>query len=508
MSKRAIVLSSPGRLTSGGAERYGKNTYRAPGAQKVAETFRENGYETINIEYITSWVLSLENVAALRNIIDNHFRGGTDNVIALSVTVGHHDIFQNRQLHSILKSMKKKHTARLACGGVYRPMTITRGVKVHDTDAEFGYLVDAYFIGRSLNIFPLWLNKDNKVNDHFYMDDGYSKWYKIKDMITIPEPPVLVPDTGDVDGWNKNDVLTIELGIGCKFNCSFCTTPFKKTTTRLQDVDKLTEFMYNAYNKYGVDHFIMADETSNEIDDKYEILLEAVKQLNYKPNISGYARLDMVASKPYQIEQMAEIGIKGLFFGIETFNEKAAKMIRKGGPRQRQFDALREIKTQIPDLFRYGAFITGLTYDSEEDIRAGIEYSLENELLHNYYWNAMIIPVVDEGDTWTSDIAKTPEAFGYNITGTLYDHYKLWKNDWIDYKSALKLNDELDKWSHERSGTSHIGTYSNWEYIKDKALGSIDHPNNITSLDWKSAFDNSINHINKYIQYMKNKHGG
>ena len=54
--KKAIVLSAPAALTSGGhATRLGKNTARAPGAHMVAECMRDNGYDTINIEYINDW---------------------------------------------------------------------------------------------------------------------------------------------------------------------------------------------------------------------------------------------------------------------------------------------------------------------------------------------------------------------------------------------------------------------------------------------------------------------
>ena len=51
--KRAIVLSAPAGLTTGGhATRFGKNTARAPGAHMVAQCMRDEDYETINIESI------------------------------------------------------------------------------------------------------------------------------------------------------------------------------------------------------------------------------------------------------------------------------------------------------------------------------------------------------------------------------------------------------------------------------------------------------------------------
>jgi radical SAM superfamily enzyme YgiQ (UPF0313 family) len=313
-----------------------------------------------------------------------------------------------------------------------------------------------------------------------------------------------MPDTGVQDCWNANDIISIELGVGCKFNCSFCTTPFKKTNTIFQSVDNLVETLSMAHENYGINHFNLVDETSNEVDEKYDNLLTAVRQLDYQPYFTGYARLDMVAAKPYQIEQMAEIGIKGLFFGIETFNEQAAKMIRKGGPRQRLYDTLAEIKTQIPDMFRFGSFIVGLTGDSEKDIREGFDYVIEHDLLHNYYINPLTIPVIAEDDYWASDISKTPDKFGYKITGEYPGNLKYWKNDWTDWHTARDLTEELKNyiWSGERA--TPLRQYNNWEYLKDRALGSTLTPEE--ALGSQTAYLNaqSRNHIMQYIQNKSN----
>lgn len=499
--KKAVVLSSPGLLTGGNR----RNTARSPGAYIVADRLRKEGYDVQNIEYITEWLHNFQDISKLQMLLRRHFKDGTDNVLALSITVGHHDILQNEALFRIIKQLKQRYNLRIAAGGVYRPETVTRSVNTFTYKGikELAQLVDAYFIGRCLDVFSLWLH-GSETSKYFYYNDGHSDWYKFKDQTTVPEPPIVMTDTGEENYWNKHDVLSIELGIGCKFNCSFCTTPFKKTDTKFQTVDNLVYTLSTAYEKYGVTHFNIVDETSNEVDEKYENLLTAVRQLDFQPNFTGYARLDMVAAKPYQIEQMAEIGIKGLFFGIETFNEQAAKMIRKGGPRQRLYDTLKEIKTQIPDLYRYGAFIIGLTGDNEKDIRSGFDYVLDHELLHNFYMNALTVPVISDDDYWASDISKTPERFGYEITGKDPNNLVYWKNDWTDWDSAVKLRTELQEKVLSHNNTRNIGEYNNWEYLKDKALGSVSKPEDIYNVDWKDLNKSSYAHIRKYIDRKGN----
>lgn len=499
--KKAVVLSSPGLLTGTGR----RNTARSPGAYMVADKMRQQGYEVENIEFISDWLSNFENIALFQRLLRRHFRGGTDNVICLSITVGHHDVLQNETLFKILQHEKAQNNVRIAAGGVYRQQTVERSVSnSYKGIRELSQIVDAYFIGRCLDVFALWLNKDNKVNEYFHYNDGYSDWYKIKDQITVPEPPIVMPDTGEADCWNRHDILSIELGVGCKFNCSFCTTPFKKTTTTFQSIDNLVETLDTAYKKYGIIHYNIVDETSNEVDEKYENLLTAVRQLDYQPRFTGYARLDMVAAKPYQIEQMAEIGIRGLFFGIESFNEQAAKMIRKGGPRQRLYDALAEIRTQIPDMFRFGSFIIGLTGDNEKSIREGFDHVIENELLHNYYVNPLTIPVIAEDDYWASDISKDPEKFGYKITGEYPGNLKYWKNDWTDWFKAVELTDSIKEhiWSGKRA--TPLKQYNNWEYIKDRALGSTLSPEEALGSNTAQLNARSWQHITNYIQSKSN----
>ena len=82
--KKAIVMSAPGTLTAGGhATRMGKNTARSPGSHMVAQVFRNEDYDTINIEYINDWLTSPEYIAGLSRVINNHFSDGTDCVISV-----------------------------------------------------------------------------------------------------------------------------------------------------------------------------------------------------------------------------------------------------------------------------------------------------------------------------------------------------------------------------------------------------------------------------------------
>ena len=502
--KKAIVMSAPGTLTAGGhATRKGKNTARSPGSHMVAQVFRNEDYDTINIEYIYDWLTTPEYIAGLKRVIANHFADGTDCVIALSLTIGHHAILQNPHLFSMLSTLKKTKGVRLCAGGVYRQMVINRD-KGRDNITDLIDIIDAYFIGRSLTMFPTWLRKHD-MSEHFFAQDGDSTWYKLKDL-GVPEPPITMPLV-DSDCYSPRDVLSIELGIGCKFNCSFCNTPFKKTDTKFQDIDNLIEVLDTANKKYGVTHFNVVDETSNEHETKYETLLTAVRQLDYQPVFNGYARLDMLHRKPHQIDQIAEIGFKGLFFGIETLDDKAGKLIRKGGGRYNLLNSLETLKSTIPDLYRLGSFIVGLTHDSEEKIRSGFDYIVDNELLHNIYLNPVGIAPAEPGDSWASDFSLMPEKFGYEITKTHKDNICEWKNDWTTFHEAIALADDIRMNVTSRLGFGAFAEYNNWEYFKDHALGSVTHPDTVKDQDPDRLYQFAVMHVNNYIRAKILKHG-
>ena len=165
---------------------------------------------------------------------------------------------------------------------------------------------------------------------------------------------------------------------------------------------------------------------------------------------------------------------------------------------------LQIIKTQIPDLFRFGSFITGLTHDNEKSIRQGFDYVLEHDLLHNYYMNPLTIPVIAEDDYWASDISKTPEKFGYTITGEYPGNLRFWKNDWTDWHKALELNDELKEYLYSGIRTTPLRDYNNWEYIKDRALGSTLTPEQAMGSKISELNSVSYNHIRNYIQNKSN----
>jgi radical SAM superfamily enzyme YgiQ (UPF0313 family) len=72
--------------------------------------------------------------------------------------------------------------------------------------------------------------------------------------------------------------------------------------------------------------------------EKLELINEVIKELPFKPIFSwAYARVDLIGQHPKQAQLLKDIGIKELYYGLETWNDITAKAIRKGGKKSRKY---------------------------------------------------------------------------------------------------------------------------------------------------------------------------
>lgn len=135
----------------------------------------------------------------------------------------------------------------------------------------------------------------------------------------------------DRDFILPSDVLTIELERGCKFNCKYCSYPIlgvKGDTSRTEE-DIYRELQSN-YDKWGVINYAIADETINSNEEKMRKFASAVKRLSFKPNFTGFVRLDLLHNNIEHRELLLESRIWGQYYGVETFNHESGKLIGKG----------------------------------------------------------------------------------------------------------------------------------------------------------------------------------
>lgn len=404
---------------------------RSVGPRELKRVIEERNHTVSIIDWFTCWP-----IPTLQKYIAKYFEDTAFPIIAISTPFNPDD---GLVIIPILKWAKKEYpTLKILWGGF-------TGEKV-DNKSEIMNIADLYFIGRCMQVFTDWL--DNKDLTRYIYENNPKVLFNaiINQQIECP----VLPITDEDDFLTPNDILGFELSVGCKFNCSFCRYQIrgvKKTTS--VDKNDLKEFFEIAYKKYGIQHFSNVDDTVNESNEKLEILVEAMSLLDFKPKISAMARLDLLAAKPEQLKLLEKIQFHSLFFGIESLNPVAAKLIRKKTGIDNVVETLRAIKKSSPNTYTAGGIIVGLTGDSKESIYNEANNIVREKLLSAMMFFPLILspPIIPKYSTsmyWYSDIEKNPQQFGYEVWekqgSTMAAN---WKNDWIDRDGAVELAAEL-----------------------------------------------------------------
>ena len=122
----------------------------------------------------------------------------------------------------------------------------------------------------------------------------------------------------------KNEWLPIEISKGCRFHCNFCFYDQKGAISKKPQALK-DEFRRN-YEYFGTTGYVFTDDTINDSRQKIELLHSSITSLPFDIEWISYARPDMFYAFPDSIDAIKEMGVRGLFLGIETLNKKAGQI--------------------------------------------------------------------------------------------------------------------------------------------------------------------------------------
>jgi hypothetical protein len=459
--------------------------YRGMGAFELKKRILNRGYECDIVDWFTHWSHN-----DLKLVIDNFFKDTEHPVIAVSTPFDHRDLGCIEDV--IVWARDKFPNLKIIHGGARTFKT------------EYQNLADIFFLGRSMQMFDDWLdNKDlaqYKINDKPLILVNHNFDQNI-------DNPVL-PTIDDSDCLTHRDILGFEVGVGCKFNCTFCNYELRNVKiTKLLDPLQLREYFLEGYNKYGVIEYFTSDDTINESDEKLEIIAEAMSGLKFHPRITSFARLDLINSRKRQQQLLKQIQFRALFFGIESFNPEAAKTIRKKTGLGNTYETLAFIRDNCPDTFTIGSLIVGLNNDSYESIKSSLDRVVAEKLLTSVQIYALNIVnangVVDP--YYLSDLEKDPEKFGYKITDFSFFHrgnFTLndlhWESDWTNYTEALEMTQNLTT-EYEKK----LLVMNHFEWTGFYAMGLIKNKNPVVTEVLKSRAYSVSSQLKQ--QYIANK---
>lgn len=258
--------------------------------------------------------------------------------------------------------------------------------------------------------------------------------------------------------------LGVEFSRGCKFKCAYCNYPIlgvKGDWTR--DADNFELQMKDVYDRFGNNRYIISDETFNDSTEKITKFADVVEKLDIDLFFKAYIRADLLISRPADREELIRMGVKGHFYGVESFNHRTAKVIGKGMHPEKMKQGLLDVKeyfTTHSDRRYRGtvALIAGLPYESEESIADGYNWLVKNWSDQSVMLNPLDIyrsPDINN----SALIERNFEKYGYREMAVTDDQTALagmngpafvkdvviWENDYTNYYQVRKFIAELGK---------------------------------------------------------------
>lgn len=262
-----------------------------------------------------------------------------------------------------------------------------------------------------------------------------------------------------------NESLPIEISRGCAFNCKFCSYDKRKNLKKDLSVLK-NEFLRN-YETYGTTVYYFSDDCFNDKRDKVETFCNMFLSLPFKIEWVSYARVDLAIRFPETLDLMIQSGARGLWWGLESFNEVVARNAGKGTPIDKVKEFLIHFKrTYSQECLTSGSFIVGLPGETRESILETINWFKENPTLDFVHAGPLVISSYNEDFDKVlidyADYARSPEKFGFQKIAFQPKPY---------WEHATMNSDVAESLSLSWMNKPDIGVRSIWMYPHLRTLG-------------------------------------
>ncbi|CAN5708004.1 hypothetical protein BH10BDE1_BH10BDE1_02940 [soil metagenome] len=450
------------------------------GPYSVASQLQAEGLEVVVLDYFTkksdffeylSNFIGDETVAVgiSSTFLSPHRRGvrGDNFIVAeqaqyFSETLFCEDDFQLKKWFSKLKELlsAKAPKGRIFLGGTKAPSAISNAAVFADVDYVCVGAGDYSFRDAVVAL------SKGEEPDHFVKSG-----VRILSGLSTKVRTQLCPEAhmNSNFGIQMNEALPIEISRGCVFNCKFCHYE-KKESIRKDPVILKNEMIRN-YERFGTTTYYFTDDCFNDHRQKVDTYCEMFLSLPFKIEWVAYARVDVAVKFPETARLMVESGARGLFWGLESFNEEVARKAGKGTPTDK-------VKSFLLDFYKdyrgrcmsAGSFIVGLPGEDEASIRSTMSWLAENDALDMIYVGPlMIAPYAANLDKLVIDYAdysRNPEKHGFKTIRFSPDY---WEHEQMNSDQANVLSKEFYRsWSEIKK----VGpVVSVWRYPHLRTLG-------------------------------------
>ncbi len=378
------------------------NNFRGTGAHRIAHVLRQEGWDCEVVDFVLFW-----DFEKLKELIRSRVSSNTQ-------------IFG----FSCFANAWKPEIDDLTCWlkEQYPDVAIVLGSQeVLRTNVDKKYIdwyIDSFGDNAVLSLAKYIAG--NGTRPHTDLDEQARSGKRlIKSNKMYPAFPMasLTQDYEDRDFIDEYEMLTVEIGRGCKFKCDFCNFPIlgvKGDYTR-DALDFETDMKRN-YDKWGIKNYYLADETFNDRTEKIIKFADVVDKLPFEPWYAAFIRADLLVSRPQDWEHLARMRVLGQHYGIESLNHASAKSIGKGMETTKLVNGILKAREYFLNRGPYRAsmsFIAGLQYETLDTLEKTKQWLLDNWTGESLIYYPLTIP--SEENENLSTLSKDWNTRGYSL---------------------------------------------------------------------------------------------
>ena len=167
------------------------------------------------------------------------------------------------------------------------------------------------------------------------------------------------------DKKSEKQTFPIEVGRGCPFGCTFCSTNlFWGRKYRLKSPQRICDEIADVHKKYGFKRFGFTHDMFTLNRNKVIETCELLKKLDFKIEWGCSARIDCLDNE--LIDIMVDSGLQGVFLGVETGSPRMQKAINKNLNLDHAVEIVEYMSSKgvVPTI----SFMYGFPEETEEDL--------------------------------------------------------------------------------------------------------------------------------------------
>jgi radical SAM superfamily enzyme YgiQ (UPF0313 family) len=412
---------------------------RSLGSHRIATLLRQNDWDVEVVDFGGYWTLEEFQQLMLQRVNENFKFIGISGVFLNT---------DNTPLDRFVRWCKSKYPQiKIILGAPQRYMFDNKNIDYNING--FGenailVLLKYLFSNGPPPAFTMNLNSGKNISENEYYPA-----YPLKSlMVKYEDRDFILPDE-----W-----LGVETSRGCAFSCSFCNFPVlgvKGDYTR--DAEDFRIQMVDAYDRFGVSHYYISDETFNDRTEKITKFADVVQSLPFDTYFSGFIRADLLISRKQDREELLRMNFLGQFYGIETFNHAAGKAVGKGMNTDKLKQGLIDVKNYFKGYKQhhyrgYISLIAGLPHETVSSLYETRDWLWNNWQGQGFSMFQLEIPVSEY--LTSSKISKDWAKYGYTNAEAdismsndrlMVSHDNLiWKNEHMTIKDAESISKEIE----------------------------------------------------------------